>query len=256
MVTTNFTRLFSNSGLHSPRMKSTMLVFLFALIGCGGKIQKLATSPTPTPLTAAQVFSNTAETWNFKNSSGDTTTIEVIRVDENHSTWHYTKSAGRAYWAPPTPNAEIWFDLERDFLGDWYSTGGLVNEPGIPMQRYAVTTKAGQPRPYLILPSLADFSYTAIFDDVIPSGDGQVFVAPNTPWKTSSYMEFVTTPVFTGMAYVSDQFEGPCIHEKWYFAPKIGMVKILPVAQISDCAPGSSPYDATTVEVITTYRTL
>lgn len=36
MATTNFTRLFSNSGLLSTGMKSTILALLFLLIGCGG----------------------------------------------------------------------------------------------------------------------------------------------------------------------------------------------------------------------------
>lgn len=36
MAKTNFTRLFSYSGLHSACMKSTMLVLVFLLVGCGG----------------------------------------------------------------------------------------------------------------------------------------------------------------------------------------------------------------------------
>lgn len=239
-------------------MTKTILfaVALSALLtGCAGfSVPCCTTSATTEPLTADAIFDNQSGTWTFKNNSGDTTTVEVIRVDETHTTWHYTKSSARAYWAPPTPNAELWFDLERDETGAWYSTGGVVNEPGIVMTRYVVTQKAGQPRPYLILPARADFSYTAIFDDQLPSGTDAYIIAKDTEWKTSGYMEDVVTPVYSGPAYVSDQFEGPCIHEKWYFAPKIGMVKILPVAQKADCSPGSSPYDAATVEVITTYR--
>ncbi|HEV7676514.1 MAG TPA: GDSL-type esterase/lipase family protein [Candidatus Angelobacter sp.] len=44
MIKTNFTRLFSNSGLNSAHMKSTILVLLFVLVGCGGSM-----SPAPQP---------------------------------------------------------------------------------------------------------------------------------------------------------------------------------------------------------------
>jgi hypothetical protein len=41
----------------------------------------------------------------------------------------------------------------------------------------------------------------------------------------------VQTPIYTGPAIVSEQFEGQCGHELWYFAPGFGLVKI------------ESPYD-------------
>jgi hypothetical protein len=187
-------------------------------------------------LTADQIFSNKAETWLFKNGWGDTTTIEVIPVDANHTTWHYTKTAARAYWLPSVEQAENWFDLERDSTGAWYSTGGVdsmpvgcnwCDSPFVNM-RYPVVTKDGYPRPYLILPAKADYSYDTVLDDTIPWGQGVLKTFPNTTWKTSSYMEYVSTPVFKGFAYVSDQWEGTCVHEKWYFAPGLGLVKVVP----------------------------
>jgi hypothetical protein len=48
-------------------------------------------------------------------------------------------------------------------------------------------------------------------------------------WSTDSYIEQVTTPVYSGPALVSDQREGTCGHEKWYFAPGLGLVKVQPM---------------------------
>lgn len=214
--------------------KTTLAFFLLTisaiLSGCGGR------PVAPHVLTAADIFSNKAETWTFQNSYGDITTIEVTPVDANHSTWHYTKTTDRAYWQAGVPQAEVWFDLERDSSGNWYSTGGVVNEPlgafgSAPVvdMRYAVSTKAGQQRPYLILPHSADFAYQTLFDDTVPGENGALVTFPDMQWKTSSYMEFVSTPVYTGMAYVSDQWEGACVHEKWWLAPNVGLVKVAPM---------------------------
>ena len=207
-----------------------LLLSLTILSGCGGR------PAAPHILTAADIFSNKAETWTFQNGWGDITTIEVSPVDANHSIWHYTKTAARAYWQPGVEQAEDWFDLERDAQGNWYSTGGVENMPlgafgSAPVLnlRYSVTTKPGQQRPYLILPSVADFSYQTLFDDTVPGNDGTLVTLPNLTWKTSSYMAFVQTPAYTGMAYVSDQWEGSCVHEIWWFAPNLGLVKVAPM---------------------------
>lgn len=219
-------------------MKALILVFSLLLAGCGGIVAPRPFSTTPEVITSAQVFKNVAETWTFQNPRGELTWVDIIPVDENHTTWHYRKNATDAYWAPTTPAAEIWFDLEKDSTGAWYSTGGVVNEPlgcsvcvgPTIMSRYPVATKPGQNRPYLILP--ADSTQpvsTAIFDDVFPIGNGLFNTAVNEQWQTFSGTEFVSTPVFTGLAYVSDQWEGPCIHERWWFAPGIGMVKVAPL---------------------------
>lgn len=215
--------------------KLTLALFLFSITiisGCAGR-------PNPPMLTADQIFSNKAETWTFQNGYGDITTVEVIPVDANHTTWHYGKTVTRAYWAPGVPQAEIWFDLERDAEGNWFSTGGVMNmpqggpNPNFPdpviMTRYPVPQDAGQPRPYLILPARTGFAYQAVFADTLPIGTNKLIAVPGTVWKTSSYVEFVDTPVYSGLAYVSDQWEGQCVHEKWWLAPSIGMVKVLPI---------------------------
>lgn len=223
-------------------MKALILAFSLLLVGCGGIVAPKPVNPNPQnkpiAITSSAVFKNVAETWTFQNARGQFTWVDIIPVDDNHTTWHYRKVETGAYWAPTTPQAEIWFDLEKDSTGAWYSTGGVVNEPlgfqgslgPIDMQRYPVVTKAGQNRPYLILPSDSSFpGYTAIFDDEFPIADGVLNIAMDVHWQTFSGVEFVSTPVYTGMAYVSDQWEGVCIHEKWWFAPGIGMVKVAPL---------------------------
>src|SRR5262249_35106934 len=194
--------------------------FVAFAAGCGGDVSP----PKPdTPPTTHQIFSHKAETPGFPNGWGDTTTNQGMPGDADHTTRHHTKTPARAYWSPGVEAAENWFDLEKDAAGNWYSTGGVdsmpygcgwCDSPFVNM-RYRVYTKEGYARPYLILPAKADFSYETVLDDTIPWGQGVLKTFPNTPWKTSSYMEYVSTPVFSGPAYVSDQWEGQCVHEKW-----------------------------------------
>ncbi|MFL6314819.1 MAG: hypothetical protein ACJ71W_22160 [Terriglobales bacterium] len=228
MATNYFTRLFRYSGLLSTGMKSTMLVLaLSLLVGCGGATSPLTSqlqptaTPTPTPITAAEVFSNHAETWEFKNGYGDLTWIDVAPQPDGSTVWHYTKNAARAYWMPDGIDAEDYFDLEQDATGAWYSTGGRIIAPfGFPWDvthtpqdfTYATEGIAGHPRPYLIL---ADSGITD--DTIFPD------ITAETRWKTMMYVE-------KGML-ISEQWEGPCIHEKWYFAIGRGLVKVIPFDQ-------------------------
>jgi hypothetical protein len=254
-------------------MKASILFFLLALAGCGvtvappdhiaraiatGRPEALPTPvpinpirpfpmPTPVPgpvITSDQIFNNVAETWTFQNGFGDLSWVDVQPVDATHSIWHYHKNATEAYWGGGTPQAELWFYLEKDSTGAWYSTGGIINAPvgngqgSLPVLdvAYPVNTKPGHARPYLILPASTNFNYTTLFDDTYPIGGTTLKTDVNTVWSTASYAEQVTTPIFTGLAYVSDQREGPCIREKWYFAPGLGMVKVSPL----EC-PGVDP---------------
>jgi hypothetical protein len=49
--------------------------------------------------------------------------------------------------------------------------------------------------------------------------DGEYF-------RTDFYLAAVDTPIYKGVAVISDQFEGICGHERWAFAPKLGIVQI------------------------------
>jgi hypothetical protein len=236
MAAANFTRLFSNSGLLSTGMKSTMLVaLLFLLIGCGGTSPQL-TPATHQTITAAQVFSNVAETWAFQDGYGDLMQIDVQPVDANHTIWHYTKNADRAYWMPNGQSAELYFFLERDSSGAWYSTGGHIIAPfGFPWDTtvprpaqdfiYATTSTPGHPRPYLILADSGKGVDTVFLDTA----------GPDTPWITEMSAE-------NGFL-VSEQWEGSCpnqAHEKWSFKPGAGLWKVEPFTQ-GDCNNPTDP---------------
>jgi lysophospholipase L1-like esterase len=194
--------------------------------------------------TSDQVFLNVAETWTFQNGFGDLSWVDVNPVDATHSIWHYHKNATEAYWGGGTPQAELWFYLEKDAAGNWYSTGGIINAPVGNGQgsapaldvAYPVNTKPPNARPYLIIPAATGFTYTTLFDDTYPIGGTTLKTDINALWSTSSYTEEVTTPVYTGLAFISDQSEETCIREKWYFAPGKGMVKVSPL----EC-PGVDP---------------
>ncbi|HET7871033.1 MAG TPA: hypothetical protein VFL42_00885 [Terriglobales bacterium] len=186
----------------------------------------------PHVITAEEVFLNRAEVWTFQNRYGDLTMIEVVPADASHSVWHYTKSHSRAYWSPGVKGAELWFNLERDETGAWYSTGGRVVfpegcpwcSPGSQDFSYQVAPDPGKARPYKIIAS-GFSSYETTFNDI---GVADTF------WQTASYMERVSTPFYTGVGLVSEQHEGQCVIEKWTFAPGLGLIKVEP-KDAGDC---------------------
>lgn len=241
----SFSSFFSNSGLFSPYMKALILFFSMLLVGCGGIVApKPLPQNIPVKMASADIFSNHAETWTFQNAYGDLTFIDINPTDATHSVWHYSKNAARAYWAPGADSAEVWFDIENDGLGNWYSTGGIFLAPVGPDPilnvPYSVVTKAPNARPYLIMSAQTGFNYTTIFDDTYPVGGTTLHTDMNSRWATSTYTAQVSTPVYTGLAYVSDQWEGPCLHETWYFAPGFGLVEVNPVNE-GTCTGGPTP---------------
>lgn len=168
---------------------------------------------------------------------------------------YMTKGGTNCYWSFGSPNAEIWFLLHRNTDNSWRSTASIMNLPHgclwcVPTTAPFIMTsdildnQPGMPLPYLIAPpttSTGDhfINETRVngtgntfltFDNMIPSGalsgpsDGEY-------WRTDFYISNVSTPAYSGPAIVSDQYEGVCGHERWYFAPGRGIVKI------------ESPYD-------------
>jgi hypothetical protein len=68
------------------------------------------------------------------------------------------------YEDPTKPLTELYFFLEQDSTGAWYSTGGHIIAPnGFPWDltvprppqdfTYSVTFDSSKPRPYLIIPA-------------------------------------------------------------------------------------------------------
>lgn len=207
---------------------SILLASIF--IGCGGNL----TQPTKTTshngqsISAAAVFSNVAETWTFQNGFGDISWIDVIPVDATHTVWNYRKNSDRAYWAPNVPSAELYFFLEKDSTGAWYSTGGRILMPqGCPWCTpnptdpvdftYSVFGVPGRPRPYLIL---ADSGNSV--DTVFPDAGVE-----NARWATKMY----TMAHLQEWFLVSEQWELSCGHERWWFKPGRGLWMVEPLDQ-------------------------
>lgn len=199
-----------------------MLALLLSLIGCGGDSQQITPQAITSPIAAAQVFSNVAETWTFQNGFGDITWIDVMPQADGSSIWHYRKNADRSYWMPGGQSAELYFFLAKDSSGAWYSTGGHIIAPfGYPWDSthvpqdftYTVSGVPSHPRPYLILADSGTVDDT-VFPDV---------GLATARWTTKMYVQ-------DGFL-ISEQWEGPCIHEKWWFKPGAGLWKVEPLDQ-------------------------
>lgn len=246
-----------------------LLLSLTIISGCGGNTSAPVNASPEVTITAAQVFSASmiGQTWPFHNGYGDITTISVESAPDGaagfagvNAIFHYRKNNARAYWNPGTPDAELWFVLHQQADGSWSSTASLINFPQScafctsPPNWKTLTSDIraipGQPIPYGIIPASASTSAKTIIDTSYqshtlfngPEPDfSDVSISqpanPPLPWRNSFYIENVSTPVYSGPAIVSEQWEGPCFpimqpgcaHEKWYFAPNLGMVKVVPI---------------------------
>jgi hypothetical protein len=204
--------------------------------GCGGRV-----STSPITLLGPQVFNMdmVGQTWTFVNGYGDTTRIDIQPGEiPNSVVWHYTKDNARAYWTPSAEGAELWFELDLDPNNGWYNTTAHIIFRGAcrfewctgPRDfTYTNATTPGKPRPYLIVPPKGTTDGTITLNTIFLD-----FGKPNTRWRTDAYLENVATPVYSGPALVSEQWEGPCLHEKWYLAPGQGLVQIIPLDE-GDC---------------------
>jgi hypothetical protein len=243
-------------------LASILLLSLIIISGCGGN------APAPSPatsqavtITSAQVFTpHAGDVWTFRNGYGDLTTIRLEAVPPSNLiptgsiSFHYTKNSCRAYWGAGICDADLQFILSPQPDGSWVSLASLFSFPTqIPdyMNGHHTLTAdfvqvPGMPMPYTIIPATATTGKTTSiatqydrfdafdvlsFDSVI-SGPAVARVR----WQTDSYIENVSTPVYSGPALVSEQFESACIHEKWYFAPGHGLVKVIPLDNGS-CTP-------------------
>lgn len=237
-----------------------LLAVVAVMLGCGGVAQRYRLPednnpvhplPTPTPvsMTADQVFdvSMSGQVWKFEGTCGgdvidahgnfmahyDTQTFHLavtLTGNAGDVALTYLKDVPCGYWGLGIPSAQLYdFNLARDTNGGWYNTSGHIVMPfGCPWcvpvdapvdVTYTVPPPADPtlPRPYLIVP---------------PYGDNQQRIKVitqygTTSWETDSYVEYVTTPVYTGNALVSEQWENGCVHEKWDFAPGLGLVRVI-----------------------------
>lgn len=231
--------------------------------GCGGNA---VISPIPAPaqivtITAAQVFTpRVGDVWTFRNGYGDITTITIEAVPPSNFlpsgsiNWHYRKNACRAYWGAGICDADFQFTLSPRPDGSWVSLASLYNFPtqipdymnGHHMGTSEFLQVPSMPVPYTTIPATATTGITnstptqydrydaldVLSFDSIVSGPASARVR----WQTDSYIDNVQTPVYSGPALIGEYFESSCIHEKWYFAPGHGLVKVIPLDNGS-CIP-------------------
>jgi hypothetical protein len=261
-------------------MKKSVVIVLAALVvGCGGSMPKPApanpgpvaapfacpvNSASATCVTGQQVFSGSMTgRMVFQNGNGQQTFIDVEKAPASDFlasgslVLHYTKTACAAYWAIGTCDAEVWFVISPVSDGSWIAAASLINFPtdvpawaGHHLTTQNYVTPKGSPAPYLIVPAGAvagktDSRVTSYlrfdrYDELTYNSVISGAALAQVFWRTDSYLESVTTPVYSGPALVSEQWEGTCGHEKWYFAPGLGLVKVQP---INDGSAGCVPED-------------
>lgn len=236
-------------------------------------VATLAAAQTVT-IHASDVFvpPSQAVDWMFHDEYGNSLSINVwtggptTYLPANTVIWSYDKSACLAYWAPGICSAHLDFPLVKQPDGSYVSVASLMTFPygcswcvGWTLATMDVQAAPGEPTPYLIIPAVVTFGRIDVVDTdyigywktgttTFESIVGLVPPSAPTHWRTMSYVEYVTTPQFSGYAMVSEQWEGPCFdstgavyspqsgctHEKWYFAPALGLVKIQVFAPTND----------------------
>ena len=166
--------------------------------------------------------------------------------------FHYTKKNCRAYWQPGLFLAELWFVLRAQPTGEVDSIASLINFPNPPaFANFNLLTTDVQPVPgsrpgFVIVPASGNQDTATVSTSFILYGVAGVLTFDSvltspaqavTAWRTDAYVENVKTPAYSGPALVSEQWEGPCFpmhsactHERWYFAPGLGLVKVAPLA--------------------------
>ncbi len=180
-----------------------------------------------------------------------------------------TKDIASAYWAAGLPGAYDIGALKQEPDGSWLAVGaelhhdvyGALPAENNTMRMITVSGKS----PYLIAPSplMADSARSgaltltgyADYDlwtdvmtlDCLSSPPNQVS-GPNR-WTSKISWQVVDTPVYKGEAVLNNEFEmctpeqeaqdssvpdPTCIHEKWYFAPGVGIVEVNAIWQATD----------------------
>ena len=204
------------------------------------------------------------DVWTFVNAYRDTTTITTVAAPNSvacrkgkNVIWRYHKTNARAYWLPRVVGATIDFVLHQDPDRSWRSTSSVIsmpqscpwcngatqftwqildNPPPIP-NGYRITPPTLVRGDRVIYETVADAlggagQYT--FDCLVPVGRLVAQPGHGAQWRSEFYIEEVQTPAYSGPASVSEQWENcnamrtnvGCGHEKWWFAPGLGLVKV------------------------------
>jgi hypothetical protein len=233
MAKNYFTILFSNSGLLSTGMKSTILALLFLLVGCGGGInQHVAASASPTPVAhdvtnasvpAADLINQVGKTMHFTSGNGCHTDIAITNPPQGlvagrggvNVVLDYSKDRPDCYWNFGIAGAALQFVLHRNDDGESYrSIASLMDFPqGCPYTICAGKTNPVQltidavdndpsiPEGYQIVPPSLHGSQHIVFDTFVTgySADGLTFddvIPAGAPLGTSTGGEFWRTEYY------------------------------------------------------------
>jgi hypothetical protein len=235
-------------------MKSTIIVFLLVLVGCGGKSSPMAPAEAAIPRNQYLNTGMIGQVWIFQNADASCTTTYHVNAPPASNYFsagsivlNITKSSAACYWAYGTDKASIDFVLSPLPDGSFRSMGWISYFPTVlpdwsPFHVYAsqVQTPAGSPTPYMIVPPPALDANSSIVSETSYNRwdfNGQNFnsfvsgpAVANVYWKTAFYMQ-------NGNA-ISEQWEGVCGHEKWTFAPNRGLIAVeFPGDGSASCVP-------------------
>ena len=223
-----------------------------------------ASQSSANTITAAEVFSPAmiGQTWIFTNDLGDNTFIKILSPPANNSLspdcviFQYAKNRPRAYWEPGSGGAALQFILCPRTDGAWLSAGSLmhgdtdlVGNPAPWISTANVGIVPGKPDGYLIIPAsgtdqgksqliteFRNYNLAGVETFDFITSDPHTTVRDVT-WRTDAYITRTCVPYqdWCGNALISEQWEncdttwnGPQgrVHERWYFAPHIGLVQV------------------------------
>jgi hypothetical protein len=210
-------------------------------------------------ITAADVFSlnMVGQTWVFRNSLGDTTTIDVQPSPyANCAVLFITKSISRAYWSPGSGGAKVQFEICQQSDGGWYSSRSIMSgdtDAGGHSAPWKSTSNVGlvpsMPQAYQIIPPSGsshgtpsliskfrnyNLNQMLTFADITQNPNATI---ADVSWKTDSFVGPGCVPYrnYCGNVLFITQLEhcttptdlgNGCIREKWGWAPGMGLISI------------------------------
>jgi hypothetical protein len=245
--------------------KVVLVALLSALLtGCGGGIStthfpgSAGFTPLAIPagaILAADIFSApVGKQWDMMNDLGDVTHFSIESAPGNdacetgnHIAIHITKTMARTYWGVGLDGASTHFNMSIDSDGSYRGIAD-ISQHALSLDMATINWRPAplHPLPYMIVPpyfvrgqtqTTSTFYRGFLLRHVNTNSCivGNSKYLGQIDWKSSFYEGAVDTPVYKGWAMVSEQWEnctdpqfhGGCgAHEKWYFAPGVGLVQI------------------------------
>jgi hypothetical protein len=242
---------------------SSLFLFavLFLITACGKPFDigdLISTPPSGSPVFISDQFNLTpGQSWDMQAANGDLTHFNILSLPSagcepgvEFLDLHTTKTAANDWWQVGWPGAEIHWIMRRDVRGNWNAVASLINTTDPSLNAtipHTIDYILDNSNAYLVIPDVAysnpqirageagwladmtEETTTCLRDKGIES--------PARLWTAKLSIQNVQTPVYSGPALLNEEFEGcapnqltsdskACAHERWYFAPNIGLVEI------------------------------